>query len=866
MKRILAILLVAIMVLPMCLVTGAAEEAPEKKPFYVSYWHSSPAGEDFVGDHCYAMPFFYCDPIEGEIDKLSILIASTTRDPIKGAKVLKELFDSYPEGTRYINFSPTFKVFSTFAEDIIFMDKGVKYIKEWLDPFLAEYKRIGGKLDGISIDLEYREGYSFYLTSKMKSNPTLMNDIVENPMYKERLRPLLVERGFNFYPNPSEFTPEIYTANEKVGDTKSQSVWDTAVRIMLNQYITEAVFEPLMKYYPEAGMGDYQGRNSYTWLKTTGTSVSGNSIAAGNTSNEYFYGSRPGVTYFVKNGVLQLPQPPGRYQAVLEDNVFTSFLYDANLFKGIQAAADNGKVSSWITFFGYNQSYASSVCDTPYYTEQIIHQGLLDPQPFLGYIIERDTGGPEQFIYAMNVLNDIMGELTRLVGYSDRKAIAVPTTWNSGFVLSGMYANGRNVWRITPDITGNVTKESFKVEGEDPTFSINGQTVTFPGGKIVEDGNVREVGTCGYWVETAADVYPIITSVENRYQEYPTFQETYERYEVGMEYNYNNAYPATCWGVKKDKTGSALVQEDANGNKVLALSGKYILTQNNIPKMVKAGDTYAKNQAWEVTVTVPADLAAEAEITLLNFANKAGGKSDGGFKISGGKLWYDQAGEYVELADVDVSKGGKFTLRRILNFTTEEAFTSTYQIFDGAGALVGEVKDVATLPIKLPVTGIALGCVGVTGTPVLLDNYKLYPLGIATDFELYDAATGMKVTDMETAREKDTAYRLSWMNAGTEEKTFSVIAAYYDSEGKVAEEKVLEEIKMAPGTDGVATGIVKNETEGQTLLVYFKENVPKKNKSPLVPLVTTVVVLAIAGAGMAIVMKQPAPKKKETDA
>jgi hypothetical protein len=80
------------------------------------------------------------------------------------------------------------------------------------------------------------------------------------------------------------------------------------------------------------------------------------------------------------------------------------------------------------------------------------------------------------------------------------------------------------------------------------------------------------------------------------------------------------------------------------------------------------------------------------------------------------------------------------------------------------------------------------------------------------------------------------------------------------------EEKMLEEIKMAPGTDGVATGIVKNETEGQTLLVYFKENVPQKNKSLLVPLVTTVVVLAIAGAGMAIVMKQPAPKKKETDA
>ena len=240
MKKLIAFLLVAIMLVPMCLITGTAEEAVEKKPFYVAYWHSSPAKENFVGDYCYAMPFFYCDPIEGEIEKLSILIASKTRDPIAGAAYIKELFDSYPEGTRYINFSPTFKVFSTFVDDVIFMEEGVRYIKEWLEPFLAEYKRIGGKLDGISIDLEYREGFSYYLSRAMKDNMTLMNDIVENPMYEEKLRPLLVERGFEFYPNPTQFTPEIYSANDNSGAKyeKSRSIWDTSVRILLNQCLS----------------------------------------------------------------------------------------------------------------------------------------------------------------------------------------------------------------------------------------------------------------------------------------------------------------------------------------------------------------------------------------------------------------------------------------------------------------------------------------------------------------------------------------------------------------------------------------------------------------------------------------------------
>ena len=243
MKRILAILLVAIMVLPMCLVTGAAEEAPEKKPFYVTYWHSSPAGENQVGEYCYAMPYFWCYPIKEGDEQLKILtrINSTggstggSTDPIKGAALLKNLLDTYPEGTRYMNFSPVPTAFKALAEDIVYMDKAAAYIKAWLDTFLAEYKRIGGKLDGIIVDLEYREGYSWYLSSHVDKDHSLMNDIVQNPNYLTRLRPKLEERGFEFYPNPSEYTPEIYSAHQKSGDkyATSRSIWDKAIRNML---------------------------------------------------------------------------------------------------------------------------------------------------------------------------------------------------------------------------------------------------------------------------------------------------------------------------------------------------------------------------------------------------------------------------------------------------------------------------------------------------------------------------------------------------------------------------------------------------------------------------------------------------------
>ena len=62
------------------------------------------------------------------------------------------------------------------------------------------------------------------------------------------------------------------------------------------------------------------------------------------------------------------------------------------------------------------------------------------------------------------------------------------------------------------------------------------------------------------------------------------------------------------------------------------------------------------------------------------------------------------------------------------------------------------------------------------------------------------------------------------MNATRSEKTYSVMAAYYEGD-KLVSETVVQEIKMAPGTDGIDTAIVKNE-EGKTLVVYLRQDFP----------------------------------------
>ena len=199
-------------------------------------------------------------------------------------------------------------------------------------------------------------------------------------------------------------------------------------------------------------------------------------MKGGNVSNYNFYASRPGANFYKdSSGQKVFKTPPTYNGAVYEATAFNMFLYDANLVKRMYASTDTKMVSFWLARYDYATKKEGTLSNTPYYAEQIFHLGLMDPEPFLGYLYDQEfkdeNGEVSKEVYEsrLSVLNELMAELTRVAGYSDRKPIELPMNWNSEFVLSGMYANGRNLWRITPN-TDVVSTEDFKVEGTDPTF------------------------------------------------------------------------------------------------------------------------------------------------------------------------------------------------------------------------------------------------------------------------------------------------------------------------------------------------------------------------------------------------------------
>ena len=849
MKKLLAILLILAMVIPMGLVVQADEVA--KKPFTLVNWGAFDDIDPAVTatfTNTFYMPYYWSNSgklAKGEANAYWPSTGATTIETL--ASSTKEWFEdyNYPEGARHINFTMVATAVHALG-DICFLEGVAPLVSAWLDEFLKEFKRIGGELDGLVVDVEYLDTSYYYIHSNYYAKDPLVYDkIVKNPVYQEKIRPKLVERGFKFYPNPTEHTPEIYSIHPNSGSeyAASRGIWDAVLTEYKNQVITDSC-APLWDYYPDAIVCDYTVRDVKPWIRQLGDhgGVGGSSggviNTAGNASNENFYSVRPSTNFFKDSNGGPDYKNVGTYtEAVFENTPFNRFLYETNIGKETVMASTNGQVTYWMAHAYYGEKNAR----TPYYAELLYHLSLLDPERFLGYILPQDckTDGQshdyEKYGHALQIVDESLRKVSELAGYADRQRLPVTKEWNNHYVLTGMYANGRNVWRITPD-NSKMSVEDFLVKGTtDPAFQIEGVTVTFPGGKIIEESDVYDIGTCGYWVETAKDVYPVVTKETDYFKTYPSYGEDFDDFEIGTEYNYNNALPAATWENKKVGTGSAtIIADPANaGNQVLAVTGSYNMKNVKLPRNITAGDSYAEYQAWEISFTLPADMAAEAELQLLNIIPEKKTAKDKGVKVVGGKVFYDNAGELVEMEGVTLVAGTKYTVIREFDFSVTDAYTCSYYVYAG-DALVGRAVKIPLAKTDLPVYAISYSAKGVTGEAVLFDDYKLYPTKVNADFLLYDGKTGIAVEDVQQPRENSTAYRFSCLNATNTEKSYTVMAAYYDGDTKISEE-VVKDVVIAPNTDGIDYGVVENKQAGKKMVVYLKDNNPAEEEEILVP-------------------------------
>ena len=802
MKRLLAVLLCLATLIPLGVTVPGSAAKYEKSPFYMVNWMGGIHEE--LPDNIDDMPKFLLEDIKVGDTKITITYENTSDIPTI-AKLLKKEFDSRPKGMRHINFPMSVEA---NVEHMIYMDKTVALFKAWIKEFFTEYKKIGGKVDGLVLDTEYSPIGAYYIHKAYRTtstiydegegtyvtiprNLTIYNDIVSDPRYATDVRPYLEERGFPFS-TPNGYEDEIYPISATDGDYTAYNIWDAVMRNRYCKYINEAC-SAFMELYPNADVSNYRFSGGKQWEMATSQSggqlnTGGNTMYAGNNANENMYLRRP---YSGMRDTSSKYVTPITYnETVYEDNPFNAFLMETNIFKDMYASSDNKRISATIAGFNYQISTTrpkNGVFYTPYYAETLFHIGLLDPKPFIGYIIgPRDTDeydDPYDYSDVMRNISDILKELTRVVGYADRKPIFIPRTWNSNFVLSGMYAAGRNVWRITPNTCEGTTLESFKVKDQAPTFTIDGETVIFPQGRIIEDKNVYVTGTCGYWIETPADVMPVIINDTDRYEKYPAYEENFETYDVGTTFSKSTVRHPDGWIIG----AKGFTVQSHNGSKALEMSGTAVIENTKIPMNVTAGDSYAKQQVWEVTVTVP----GSGELQVLTCD-----EDDSGILIAGGKVYYNES---TELASV--TAGQTYIISREVDFRNASAFTSTYTVRNADGTVVAQKAGVAMKQVSLPVKNIGFSCDSVD--KAYIDNYRLRAIGVTTELSLFEADTGMRIEDTTAATTENAVYRVSWLNATGE---YQVAKVYNNG-------KLIQTIEMPSGADSFTTGQVKSNSK-----------------------------------------------------
>ena len=815
MKKLITLLLVAALLVPLCL-TANADAA--KKEFYAVTWSNKVEGFSNV-KNLYNIGI----SMLGENVKLgSLIYGSYTDDQVESmAKALKTAMDERAEGERYIHFTTPSDTMDLVEKEVYF-DDATKQLTELTTALFDKYAELGGKIDGAMMSMLYPNMGAYYINQKAAKDQKLYSKIVKDARYKTQIRPLLEERGFVFYTeNVTDYTPEIYGISGKAGSkyANCQAIWTTVMEIRLNTAIRQWAYEPMAKHFPNVHVADYQSTDTDAWMKPVNADggvmgSGGNALRAGNTSCDKFYANSPSDSGFYGNIGIAYKNLPAYMGTYYRQTAFNNFRYDMNVAKQVYIADANNDVCFWISKYSTADDNNTTIANTPYYAEQLYHLCMYDPKPFVAFFNTSSVKGDE-LKQAASIVNDLLGEMNRIVGYADREPIQTPVDWNSEFVISGMKANGKNYWRITPN-RDVISKDAFKVKDSDPTFSVNGQTVTFPGGKIITDTKINTVGTLGYWVETPANKTPVITSDADRFEKYPAYLEDYESYNKNSTLKSDNVRDPKAWTV--NPKGSDIKIESFAGSKVLAVTGNALLENTQVPGNLTLGDEYAKKQSWEVTITIPDGIGKDAKMVLLNYKASGTDIDDGGFKLQGNTLYYatgeadaDYEPVYEKLMDV---KAGTYTLKRDMNFG--QSYFCTYTVADAGGKVLETAEKIPVPAFSGKVTSIGMTCYEMN-KKIQLDNYTLRVTGAGADLYVYDTALGTKVAD-GAKHTASVTYRLSWANASQQNETATVKAEIGNSV------KTLKTITMKPGCDGVEYGTVDVKA-GQTVRVYLETSI-----------------------------------------
>ena len=363
----------------------------------------------------------------------------------------------------------------------IWWDHGVEVIQRRFDDFFRRYSAIGGRVDVVVLDFE--EGFSnWHLENKAKreyggATEAYFLAIQNDPRFSS----VSQELGF------SDLRTVLHWYSNE-----NYLKWNALMSDRVAAYINKAVYEPIKKYFPNVKMtnyGNYYHSMSYPVPDRNGhpTYKYGNGNHVGTHQSRSLYGWLGNVRNLRLDGT-------NKYDATS----FNAFRHDVNKIRAMKLSS-NVPIYAWVSNKEFGESLLNS---SDLYQELIFHIGLTGVEGFL-FWNPTETSTPATS-KSNELLSDCLKQMDQLVGFDDRKTLVDRLVgWGDHYVLTGMRANNRSVWRFTPKLEGKETIENILVNVFPATFRVGSTTVTVPNGKVLIPDN--RLSQQGYWIVEATE-------------------------------------------------------------------------------------------------------------------------------------------------------------------------------------------------------------------------------------------------------------------------------------------------------------------------------------------------------------------------
>ncbi len=412
----------------------------------------------------------------------------------------KKYLDEQPDGRRAIFDWDVHRIMYKHPADKLATESGEKFTAPWwnngiaeaekkYDEFFGAYKAMGGKLDYFMLDIEHTAGSDI-------TSPEQWKAVEKDQRFAAVLNDLKMKSA-----------KEIYEA-------KRPFAWWSYSGYLSGQYANR-LYTVVKKYFPDVKCSDYGGwYNSKTDLVAWGVwehtvDVPGRyGFHVGTHQSPSLYGV---ITYLGDKEV------DGKRFGL---GPFRSMMLASNYARAAVLSSDV-PFMPWIAWRGYVSDFTKqkipppycSFGNTDYYQESVFHTAMCNPDAFLLWSAFRwqTTQDPKDWCSAKDLqqIDDMLDQLNHLAGYTDRTTLVSKLSpWHAPYLLSGIKANGRSVWRLTPDPEQSPVALDKIMKSDNPlTFAIGNATLVMPGAKIYT--TEKNLSSAGYWIIGTADLQPV---------------------------------------------------------------------------------------------------------------------------------------------------------------------------------------------------------------------------------------------------------------------------------------------------------------------------------------------------------------------